>query len=90
MNIKNIVFCFDLDVLCFSGLEINLNKGLIHHVGNKCTLHWSKEPDIRNELIAQSMRRNRLDNIMKYFRAAVNSRLHQEDEFAKIFLFWIS
>ncbi|XP_045135687.1 piggyBac transposable element-derived protein 3-like [Portunus trituberculatus] len=42
------------------------------------------EPDVRNELIASSMRRNRFDEIMKHLHAAENTDLDKEDKFAKV------
>lgn len=47
-------------------------------------LYWSMEPDVRNELIASSMRRNRFDEIMKHLHAADNTNLDREDKFAKV------
>lgn len=47
-------------------------------------LYWSTEPDVRNELIASSMRRNRFDEIMKRFHAADNTNLDKEDKFSKV------
>ena len=47
-------------------------------------LYWCNEPDTHNILVVHSMRRNRFDEIMRYFHAADNSSLDQEDKFAKI------
>ena len=47
-------------------------------------LYWSNEPDTRNELVVQSMRRNRFEEIMKYLHAADNHQLVEDDKFAKI------
>ncbi|XP_045133533.1 piggyBac transposable element-derived protein 3-like [Portunus trituberculatus] len=47
-------------------------------------LCWSMELDVRNELIASSMRRNRFDEIMKHLHAADNTDLDKEDKFAKV------
>ena len=41
-------------------------------------LYRSNEPDTRNELMAQSMRRNRFDEIIKYVHAAGNHQLLAE------------
>ena len=38
-------------------------------------LYWQKQPDVYNELIAESMRRDRFDEIMKYLHAADNTKL---------------
>lgn len=47
-------------------------------------LYWATEPDVRNELTASSMRRNRFDEIMKHFHAADNTNLDKEDKFVKV------
>ena len=47
-------------------------------------LYWSTELDTRNEMIAQSVRRNRFDNIIKYFHATNIFMLKQDDKFAKV------
>ena len=46
--------------------------------------YWSNEADTHNILVVHSMRRNRFDEVMRYFNAADNSSLDQEDKFAKI------
>ncbi len=47
-------------------------------------LYRSMEPDVRDELIASSMRRNRIDEILKHLHAADNTNLDREDKFAKV------
>ena len=47
-------------------------------------LYWSNKPETRNELVAQSMQRNRFDKIMKYFHAADNHQLVAKDKFAEV------
>ncbi len=47
-------------------------------------LYWQKQPDVYNELIAGSMRRDRFDEIMKFFHAADNTKLPKNDKYAKV------
>ncbi|XP_066958094.1 piggyBac transposable element-derived protein 3-like [Macrobrachium rosenbergii] len=47
-------------------------------------LHWSTELDTHNELISNSMRRNRFEEIMRYFHAADNTDLNPDGKFAKV------
>ena len=47
-------------------------------------LYWSTELDTHNWLVSNSMRRNRFDEIMKYFHAADNTDIRKEDRFAKV------
>ncbi|XP_066965507.1 piggyBac transposable element-derived protein 3-like [Macrobrachium rosenbergii] len=47
-------------------------------------LYWSTESDTHNELISNSMRRNRFEEIMRYFYAADNTDLNPDDKFAKV------
>lgn len=66
-----------ISILWFSGY----NTLLLHH------LYWATEPDVRNELIKSSIPRNHFDEIMKYFHAADNNNLDEEDKFAKVCTF---
>ncbi|XP_045101311.1 piggyBac transposable element-derived protein 3-like [Portunus trituberculatus] len=47
-------------------------------------LYWQRQPDVYNELIADSMRRDRFDEIMKYFHAADNTKLPKKDKYGKV------
>ncbi|KAK3873841.1 hypothetical protein Pcinc_021172 [Petrolisthes cinctipes] len=47
-------------------------------------LYWQKQPNVYNGLIASSMRRDRFDEIMKFFHAVDNTKLLPNDKFAKI------
>ncbi|XP_068240940.1 piggyBac transposable element-derived protein 3-like [Palaemon carinicauda] len=47
-------------------------------------LYWSTELDTHNDLISNSMRRNRFEEIMRYFHAADNTDLNPADKFAKV------
>ena len=47
-------------------------------------MYWSEELNTRNELIVRCMRRNRLDEIIRYIHAANNDSLRMDDRFAKI------
>ncbi len=47
-------------------------------------LYWQRQPDVYNELIAGSMRRDRFDDIMKFFHAADNTKMQASDKYAKI------
>ncbi len=47
-------------------------------------LYWQRQPDVYNELIADSMRRDRFDEIMKFFRAADNIKLPKNDKYGKV------
>ncbi len=47
-------------------------------------LYWQRQPDVYNELIANSMRRDRFDEIMKYFHAADNTNLPKNDKYGKV------
>ena len=47
-------------------------------------MYWSKELDMRNELIVRSMRRNSFGKIMRYIHAADNDNLRMDGRFAKI------
>ncbi|XP_045109694.1 piggyBac transposable element-derived protein 3-like [Portunus trituberculatus] len=46
-------------------------------------LYWQRQPDVYNELIADSMRRDRFDEIMKYFHAADNTKLPKKGQFIR-------
>lgn len=47
-------------------------------------LYWQRQPDVYNELIAGSMRRDSFDDIMKIFHATDNTKLQKSDIYAKI------
>ena len=47
-------------------------------------LYWEKQPDVHNELISESMRRDRFYEIMRYFHACDKTNLLPNDKFAKI------
>ncbi len=47
-------------------------------------LYWQKQPDVYNELIAGSMRRDRFDEIMMFLHAADNTKLPKNDKYAKV------
>ncbi len=47
-------------------------------------LYWQKQPDVYNELIASSMRRDRFDEIMKFFHATDSTKLPKYDKYAKV------
>ncbi len=49
-------------------------------------LYWQRKPDVYNELIADSMHRNRFDEIMKFFHAADNTKLPKNDKYGKVSL----
>lgn len=47
-------------------------------------MYWENESDVRNELIANSMRRDRFEEIFRYFHAADNNNLDSNDRYAKV------
>ncbi len=47
-------------------------------------LYWQKQPDVYNELIVGSMRRDRFDEIMKFFHATDSTKLPKYDKYAKV------
>ena len=47
-------------------------------------MYWENESDVRNELIATSMKRDRFDEIFRYFHAADNNNLDSTDKYAKV------
>ncbi len=47
-------------------------------------LYWQKQPDVYNELIAESMRRDHFGEIVKYLHAANNTKLSANDKFGKV------
>lgn len=47
-------------------------------------MYWSNDSDVRNEMISRAMRRNRFDEIMKYFHTVDNLQIQKGDKFAKI------
>ncbi len=47
-------------------------------------MYCQKKPDVYNELIAGSMRRDRFDEIMKFFHAADSTKLSKNDKYAKV------
>ncbi len=47
-------------------------------------LYWSSDPDVHIEMVSSSMRQNRFHEIMKYFHAADNSKLLQNDRFSNV------
>ncbi len=46
--------------------------------------YWQRQPDVYNELIADSMHRDHFDEIMKFFHAADNTKLPQNDKYDKV------
>ncbi len=49
-------------------------------------LYWQKQPHVYNELKAGSVRRDRFDEIMKFFHAADDTKLPKNDKYAKVCL----
>ncbi len=47
-------------------------------------LYWQRQPDMYNELIADSMHQDRFDEIMKYFHAADNTKLPKNEKYGKV------
>ena len=47
-------------------------------------MYWANDSDVRNEMISNAMRRNRFDEIMKYFHAVDNLQIPKADKFAKV------
>ncbi len=47
-------------------------------------LYWQRQPDVYNELIADSTRRDRFDEIIKFFHAADNTKLPKNDKYSKV------
>uniref|UniRef100_A0A0N7ZBJ6 PiggyBac transposable element-derived protein domain-containing protein n=1 Tax=Scylla olivacea TaxID=85551 RepID=A0A0N7ZBJ6_SCYOL len=47
-------------------------------------LYWQRQPDVYNELIVDSMRRDRFEKIMKLFHAADNTKLPRNDKYGKV------
>ena len=75
---------FNLDIIIFfiSAKEMQIFIGKLKLPGYNRVLrrrfYRSNESNTCNELVAQSVRRNRLDEIMKYFHAADNHQLLAE------------
>lgn len=47
-------------------------------------MFWEEAEDVHNILVSQSMRRNRFEEISRFFHAADNSALNQGDKMAKL------
>ncbi len=47
-------------------------------------LYWQRQSDVYNELIADSMRQDCFDKIMKFFHAADNTKLLKNDKYGKV------
>jgi len=47
-------------------------------------LYWRTEVDVRNEMIADAMSRNRFDEILSKFLCADNNSLPESDRFGKV------
>ena len=47
-------------------------------------MYWESALDASNQLVINSMRRNRFEEIRKYFHAADNLQVEKEDRFAKV------
>lgn len=47
-------------------------------------LYWSSEIDVRNEMIANAMSRNRFDEILSNLHCANNAELSESDRFSKV------
>lgn len=47
-------------------------------------LYWSSENDVRNDMIANAMSRNRFDEILSKLHCANNAELPQSDRFGKV------
>lgn len=47
-------------------------------------LYWSSEQDVRNDMIANAMSRNRFDDILANLHCADNTDLQPEDRFSKV------
>ena len=41
-------------------------------------LYWSVEPDVQNDLISASMKRNRFDEIMQFLHLAKNIKMNSD------------
>ena len=59
------------ELICFLG--ILLVSG--YHPAPYRRLYWSNEPDMHNDLITASMRRNKFDEILQYLHLADNSQI---------------
>lgn len=73
---------------CLSGDELNCFIGIILLSGYsplpRRRMYWESNEDTHNILIAKSMRRNRFEEIFRYFHVADNSNLRKGDKMAKI------
>ncbi len=49
-----------------------------------CRLYWQRQPDVYNELIANSMCQDCFDEIIKFFHAADNTKLPPYDKYGKV------
>lgn len=47
-------------------------------------MYWELNEDTNNVLVSNSMRRNRFEEILRYFHVADNENLHQGDKMAKV------
>ena len=47
-------------------------------------MYWATESDTNNKMVATTMRRNRFEEIMRFFHGANNANLLIEDKFAKV------
>ena len=71
-----------------SSADMKAFLGILIVSGYSCVprrrMFWENQSDSRNELIANSMRRDKFEEILRYIHAADNNNLDSSDKFAKV------
>lgn len=70
----------DREMYCFIGILILSGYAPLP----RRRMYWESNKDTHNILVADSMRRNRFEEIMRYFHVANNSELSENDKMAKV------
>ncbi|CAB3242110.1 unnamed protein product [Arctia plantaginis] len=68
------------EVYCFIGILILSGYAPLP----RCRMYWESIEDTRNILVVKSMRRNRFEEISRYFHVADNIALPENDKMAKV------
>lgn len=68
----------DNDVYCFIGILILSGYSLLP----RRRMYWESNEDTHNVLVVKSMRRNRFEEILRYFHVADNANLSSSDKMA--------